>query len=480
MQQFIAILKDSYREAMDGFIIYVMLALALVMVILIGSISYEPEPAADALPEVLQQFNFVFPNRGKSQAPINIVTPLSYKATDTSQASDGSANFTLNVEFAGLGGPQFDNDNKKKKPLAPGGIDVFRFAVAAWKKPAGEKIKEDPRMARGRGLGRGGKDSNVVMPANMSKEDLQEVNDEDMTAFIASQFVLFVGMNESDVVVTRRTDGVSEPDYKFDVKLKSVAGARGWPNKIYVLFRAVPPIKGIPLGAALYFIQDQLVNGLGAGVALLISVVITGFFIPNMLRKGSLDLLISKPIGRVQLLVYKYIGGLTFMFILSSFTIGAVWLVMAARSGYWDPSFLLIIPALTFTFAVVYAVSTLVAVLTRSAIAAIMVSIAFMVVMWIVGQVKSFFDRMKLADDGQIPEWAFTLVDTINNILPRYKDLDKLTTKVIVDANLPEGLARLAGILVEFPSFGGAVGVSLVFIVLMLSLASWRIAKRDA
>ena len=117
--------------------------------------------------------------------------------------------------------------------------------------------------------------------------------------------------------------------------------------------------------------------------------------------------------------------------------------------------------------------------LTRSAIAAIMLSIGFIVVMWIVGQVKTVFDRLKLSGEQDIPEWGYTLVDTVNNVLPRYKDLDKLTTKAIVDANLPDGLARMLGVLVEFPSFGGAVGVSLAFIVLMLALASWRLAKRD-
>src|SRR5207248_2187452 len=131
------------------------------------------------------------------------------------------------------------------------------------------------------------------------------------------------------------------------------------------------------------FIQDQIVNGIGALVALCLSVVITAFFIPNLMRKGSIDLLVSKPIGRVQLLVYKYVGGLTFIFLVSVFTIGGVWLVMAARSGMWDPSFLFVIFALTFTFAILYAVSTAVAVYTRSAIASILVTFAFMFVMWL-------------------------------------------------------------------------------------------------
>jgi ABC-type transport system involved in multi-copper enzyme maturation permease subunit len=229
----------------------------------------------------------------------------------------------------------------------------------------------------------------------------------------------------------------------------------------------------------MHFIQDFIVNGLGAAVTLIISVVITAFFIPNMLRKGSIDLLISKPIGRVQLLVYKYIGGLTFIFLLSSFTIGGVWLVMALRSGSWDPTFLLVIPVLTFTFAILYSVSTAVAVYTRSAIAAILVSIAFMFAMYLIGQAKSFFDANKVLNQFDLPEWSYTLVDTLNNILPRYKDLDKLTTKLIVDGVMPVGDARLSGLLVEYPSWGGTIGVSLAFIAIMLTLASLRLVKRD-
>jgi ABC-type transport system involved in multi-copper enzyme maturation permease subunit len=480
VQQFFAILKDSFREAMDGFVIYVMLGLALVMVILVGSVSYEPEPPDEALPEVLQQFNFIFPDRGQSKSPSAVPAFLDYKAKNATQSSDGTVNFTLTVEenLKGLGIPELDKKKDEDKPKPRTNIGAFRFAVATWKLPAGEKLKEDPRVARNKMLNQGQKKLDIVLPPNMTPADLAGVTSEDMEAFIKSQCSLFIGVPESKVSVERKP-ATDDAEYAFDVTLKSVSGARGWPHKIYVLFKAVPPIRKVPLGMALYFIQDQLVNGLGAGVALLISVVITGFFIPNMLRKGAIDLLISKPIGRVQLLVYKYIGGLTFMFIISAFTIGPVWLVMALRSGYWDPGFLLVIPALTFTFAVVYAVSTLIAVLTRSAIASIMVSIAFIVVMWIIGQVKTVFDRFKLTGDPELPEWSFTLVDTINNILPRYKDLDKLTTKVIVDANLPDGLSRMLGIFVEFPSFGGAVGVSLAFIVLMLTLASWRLVKRD-
>src|SRR5215207_6173183 len=140
-----------------------MLGLAVLMVILVASISYEPEPADEALGEVLQQFNFVFPDRGKSQSPVGVPPVLDYKATNVTQEADGTAAFTLTVEYSGqaFGAPKVEG---APRPRAPGGIDVFRFAVAAWKKPAGEKMKEDPRRARARMMGRATKDIDVVMP----------------------------------------------------------------------------------------------------------------------------------------------------------------------------------------------------------------------------------------------------------------------------------------------------------------------------
>jgi ABC-type transport system involved in multi-copper enzyme maturation permease subunit len=476
--QFYAILKDSFREAIDGFVIYLMIGLSLLLVVILGSISYAPDAATDALPKALgREFQLIFPARGASSAPTGM--PVEYHATEIEDVSNG-AKFVLKVgplkqeadQKNGQPEPQKPVDKKKDEP------DMFRSAVYAWKEPAGEKIKNPFAKMGGQGKG-GGRTKNeieIVTPAIAGPADLRAITDDEMVAFLKYQFTTFVGV---DVVKITRRPGIAEPEYKFDVEITGISGARGWPHSVYVFFGAVPPFKGVPLGEALYFIQDVIVNGIGAAVTLMISVVITAFFIPNLLRKGSIDLLISKPISRVGLLVYKYIGGLTFIFILSSISIGGVWLVMAARSGSWSPGFLLVIPVLTFTFAILYSVSTVVAVFTRSAIASILVTLGFMLCLYIFGQVKSFFDLNKIAAVTELPEWSYTLVDGLNTILPRYKDLDKLTTKIVVDNTMTEGQARLTGIFTEYPSWGGAVGVSLAFIAVMLALSCWRFIRRD-
>ncbi|HYH69563.1 MAG TPA: hypothetical protein VD866_33010, partial [Urbifossiella sp.] len=383
MRQFVAILKDSFREAVDGFVIYLMLALSVLLVVLVASISYRPAAPSDALPRLLggqgefNRFAVIFPDRGKSPAPTGVPAQVDYRAADVKDAPNGGT-FVLKVrphrnsmrppavEEDGDDGDKGDKREKAKaKPRGeddpaddPKGPDGFRWAVYAWKEPAGEKLKT-PFAEKAR---RGGPERahlELVMPPTATDADLRTVTDEDMVAFIKYQFATFVGTD--DVSVVRRA-GPGEPRYEFDVAVNGIAGARGWPNEVSVLFGAFPPMKRFSLGQVLWFVQDKLVSGIGAGVALIISVVITAFFIPNLLRKGSIDLLISKPIGRVQLLVYKYVGGLTFIFLIASVTVGGVWVATGVRSGSWDPSFLLVIPVLTFSFAILYAVSVAVAV----------------------------------------------------------------------------------------------------------------------
>jgi ABC-type transport system involved in multi-copper enzyme maturation permease subunit len=482
VRQFFAILKDSFREAVDGFVIYVMLGLSALLILFLASISFTPEAPEDALPKVLPRFNIIFPDRGASPAPTAVPNHPRYEAADARQEPDGTITFTLTVKPVSKNGKDAGTaegkpDSKTEAKTDAPALDGFRHAVFAWTQPPGPKIKNPFANRRGP-RSSDAPEMEIVLPPEATAAELRAVTEDQLVAFLKYQFATFVGLSESGVTIGRKP-GVPEPEYKFDVRLPSVSGVRGWPHAVRVLFGATGAIKGIPLGTSLHFIEDFIVNGLGAAVALILSVVITAFFIPNMLRKGAIDLLISKPIGRVQLLVYKYIGGLTFIFLISTFTIGGVWLVLAVRSGFWNPTFLLVIPALTFTFAILYAVSTVVAVYTRSAIAAILLSLAFMFALYLLGQTKSFFDANKVVNQVDLPEWSYTLVDALNNTFPRYKDLDKLTGRLIVDGVLPVGDARIQGLFTDYPSWGGTVGVSLVFIALMLGLASWRLETRD-
>src|SRR4051812_6054207 len=67
MTQFFAILKDSFREAVDGFVIYAMLGMSLLVIVIVGSMSFKPAEPDKAFSRIVQRFNAVFPEKGRSR-----------------------------------------------------------------------------------------------------------------------------------------------------------------------------------------------------------------------------------------------------------------------------------------------------------------------------------------------------------------------------------------------------------------------------
>lgn len=484
MRQFVAILKDSFREAVDGFVIYAMLGLAALAIVVVGSMSFEPQPPEQAFDNMVQRFNIIIPDRGRSRA-VSGNASSAYQVTGVAPEGRGHR-FRLTVTARRDSSPTPVAEKSGDAPAAPApdaaGTDSFRTAVAQWGGAAGKSVSIDIPAGKdgpgGKGAGGGGRGKlEFSMPTEATPEEQKAVTTAQMEEFLASQFDAQAGV---PATVTRVTDGVAEPTYAFDVVTGGGSGVRGWPHKVKIFFGAVNISDEAPLGMVLWGIEDKVINGLGAGVALLISVILTAFYVPNMIRKGSVDLLISKPIGRTPLLVYKYVGGLTFIFLVSAFTVGGMWLVLAVRSGFWDPTFLVLIPTLTFTFAILYAVSVLVGVVTRSPIVAMLATIGAMFFFWLVGVGKQFVEERRNTG-GDASGWLVTVVDTLNAVLPRYKDLDTITSKLIAEGTLTPAEMRMVGLAsLDYPSWGVTFGMSFAFIAVMLSLACWVFNRRDS
>ncbi len=64
-----------------------------------------------------------------------------------------------------------------------------------------------------------------------------------------------------------------------------------------------------------------------AGLGLLLAIFASSSFVPIMLEKGNIDLLLSKPVSRTQLLWGKYFGGTAVVFLNIAILIIGVWLV---------------------------------------------------------------------------------------------------------------------------------------------------------
>ncbi len=288
----------------------------------------------------------------------------------------------------------------------------------------------------------------------------------------------------------------------------------GWRYEPKILFAVPLPFFHTSVRDMVYFVEDTLVNGFGAWVAVLVGVVITASFIPNMLQKGAIELWLSKPLRRPGLLVYKYLGGLVFVFLLTAVTVLAVWAVIGLRSGIWAAGFLVVIPAVTFSFALLYSVSTLAAVFTRSTVVAILATLAVWFGLWLNGTVHAVLDgfrqaRAKIeqtaggtgtadADKGakeseddrppemrrerqappDIPRWAYTTSDVLYKGLPRTRELSDLTAEWVGRGLLSEADEKKLE-KKDRPPWWETVGVTTAFIAVVLGLACWKFARTD-
>jgi ABC-type transport system involved in multi-copper enzyme maturation permease subunit len=252
----------------------------------------------------------------------------------------------------------------------------------------------------------------------------------------------------------------------------------------------------------------------------LAGVIDTAGFIPNMLRKGAIDLLLTKPMSRPLILIFKYLGGMLFVFLLTTFTVGGVWVAIGLRTGVWAPGLLYCIFGVTFYFAILYACSTLFGVLTRNAIVSIVVTIVFWFVVWLIGTIHNtvtVLDNLEVqrerpasakkadekADNGKtekgktnegednstterdemaaprVPKALVQTFDILNAVTPRTKDLDTLTTKLISQDLLSPAEQRQAGLKLRDLNWGEVLGVAGAYIALFLGLAMLRFVTRS-
>jgi ABC-type transport system involved in multi-copper enzyme maturation permease subunit len=238
-------------------------------------------------------------------------------------------------------------------------------------------------------------------------------------------------------------------------------------------------------------------------VLLLVSVIITAGFIPNMLAKGSLDLIVSKPVGRVRLLLYKYVGGLLFILILTTFTVVGVWLAIGARTGIWTTNFLAIVPILTFYFAVLYAVSATAAVFTRNTLVAIVITGLAWAGLWAVGKVNDGIENRaeqqakvkvdanspegvmeEIKNDrplwGFIPKEVFPVVTALHVVTPRTYQLDDRLGRLIAEGVLTPNQLKMTGYTAPArTSWTEMLFVSLGGVAALLAVACWRFTSRD-
>jgi len=176
---------------------------------------------------------------------------------------------------------------------------------------------------------------------------------------------------------------------------------------------------------------NKLVLGFESGfsgflyvVATFLAVFATAHLVPRLQEKGTIDLYLSRPVGRVKLLLSRYAGGLLLAGLNVAYLIGTMGLLVWWKTGVVHPRFFLGGAIIFFTIATLMAFSFLVGVLTSSTAVSIMATFAV------------FFLAAILSGHRQIEaaltaEWAASLVRGLYWALPKTGQLAQVTVDFV-------------------------------------------------
>jgi ABC-type transport system involved in multi-copper enzyme maturation permease subunit len=130
---------------------------------------------------------------------------------------------------------------------------------------------------------------------------------------------------------------------------------------------------GLTLETVVFSVQ-AVVAGAAYWIGTLLALFSTAPLFTSMLEPGHVDLLLAKPLSRMQLFAGHIVGVAITMLILATYLLGGVWLIMSIKTGIWNPSFLLSIGIVLAMFGVMYSVIVFTGVWTQSTALALIVT----------------------------------------------------------------------------------------------------------
>jgi ABC-type transport system involved in multi-copper enzyme maturation permease subunit len=159
-------------------------------------------------------------------------------------------------------------------------------------------------------------------------------------------------------------------------------------------------------------------------------IILLGMFgvaglIPSMLEKGMIDLFLSKPLTRAELLMARALGAVSGIAINLIYFFLGVWLVFGLKVGVWHWGFLSSTIYAVYAFVCFFSVVTIVGLITRSASFSIMLAFIFSIVSW----------GLEVREQGLYKLWDnlvyHRLLDALYYLTPQLNAMLENSTRII-------------------------------------------------
>ncbi len=214
------------------------------------------------------------------------------------------------------------------------------------------------------------------------------------------------------------------------------------------------------LGVTVLDMVWMLVASSLLGLVVLIGSFVTTGFITSIMEKGTIDLLLSKPVPRWLYVAGRYSGAVLIILAEVAYLILGLWLVGGISLGAWDANFLWAIPIITLGFAGVYAVIALFGILTRSSWFALILALALYILAAFVLPFGAWLDRLL---SGSTDQGALSVIARVFHYTVPSQEIGKTLSYILLHQPV-----TVTPILMT-------AGLSLAY----LALASWAFSKKE-
>ena len=166
------------------------------------------------------------------------------------------------------------------------------------------------------------------------------------------------------------------------------------------------------------------------GGGLFISIFSVSNFIPQMVERGNIDLLLSKPVSRAQIILGKFFGGTAMVFVNIAYLIVGIWILIGLKFNDWESSFLLAIFTITFAFALLYSLIILIGIVTKSSVISMVISY---VIFFIVSPILALRDSIITFINNNAIKY---ILEFLHFIIPQTSELSTITSDLAAGNSL--------------------------------------------
>lgn len=195
-------------------------------------------------------------------------------------------------------------------------------------------------------------------------------------------------------------------------------------SDMFQMISSLQPTADDPQGAALQELVYSHQMGIGTFfymAAIFISIFMTAGILPSMMERGTIDLLLSKPLSRSSLLLGKVLGGFLVAAGSMAFFILGAWLIISTATGVWNMGFLLSLLPILLIFLSLYSLLVFVGVTTQSsALGMIICYLIIMIISPVLDSREALLFVIIQSDLGRsfltLLYWIFPQVNDVSHI----------------------------------------------------------------